>query len=190
MISARAHGDAERHAGSNALGHADDVRLHAGVLDGPPLAGAADAALDFVGDQQNAVLVADAAQLLHEDRGSDHVSAFALDGLNEDGGDFLRRQNRLEEFVFDEARTSECERFGILRAAFAAAINIGITNMSDARNQRGEAPPLLRLGSGQRERAHGASVERAEERDDVLPLGVVAGQLHARTSTASAPELP
>ena len=52
---------------------------------GPPLAGAADAALHFVDDEQDAVLVADAAQFLHEDGGRDHVAALALDGLDEDG---------------------------------------------------------------------------------------------------------
>ena len=41
------------------LGHADHVRLHAPVLDGPELAGTANAALNFVGDQQGAVLGAE-----------------------------------------------------------------------------------------------------------------------------------
>src|SRR5450432_3718267 len=72
------HGDAERHAGGNALGHANDIRLHSRVLDGDPLAGAADAALDFVYHQQNAVAVANAAQFLHERRRCDDVAAFAL----------------------------------------------------------------------------------------------------------------
>ena len=49
--------------------------------------------------------------------------------------------------------------------------------MGHARNQRRETALLLRLGRGQRERAHGASVERAEEGDHVLPLGVIARQL-------------
>src|SRR6185312_3636707 len=56
-----AHGDAERHAGGNALGDADDIGLDAGMLDGPPLSGAARAALHFVHNQQNSVAVADAA---------------------------------------------------------------------------------------------------------------------------------
>ena len=49
--------------------------------------------------------------------------------------------------------------------------------MRHARNQRRKPAPLLRLRRGQRQRAHGASVKRAEERDDVLTLGVIARQL-------------
>ena len=44
-------------------------------------------------------------------------------------------------------------------------------------NEGGEAALLLRLGGGERERAHGAAVEGAEEADDVLASGVVAGEL-------------
>jgi hypothetical protein len=46
-----------------------------------------------------------------------------------------------------------------------------------AGNERRETAALLRLGRGQRERAHGASVESAVEGDDVLALGVIARQL-------------
>ena len=172
-----AHHDAQRHAGSDAFRHANDIGLHSGVLDGPPLAGATGAALDFIRHQQNAVLVADAAQLLHEDGGRDHVSALALHRLDENCRHFFRSQRRLEQLVFDEAGAAQSESFGILRAAFAAAIDVGIAHVSDARNAGAETALLLRLGSGQRERAHGAAVESAEERDHVLPLGVIARQL-------------
>ena len=42
----------------DALGHADDVGLDAVVLDGEHLAGAAEAALHLVGDEQDPVLPA------------------------------------------------------------------------------------------------------------------------------------
>ena len=87
-LGARQH-HAQRHAGGNALGDGDDVRLNAGVLDGPPFSAASRAALDFIGDQQNAVLIADAAQFAHELGGRRHVAAFALDRFNEDGGALL-----------------------------------------------------------------------------------------------------
>lgn len=83
------HADAEGHAGGDAFGDADDVGLDAGVLDGPPLAGAADAGLDLVGDEEDSVLVADAADLLEEVGRSDDVAAFALDGFEDDGGDLF-----------------------------------------------------------------------------------------------------
>ena len=48
----------EREPAGDALGHADDVGLDAVVLDGEHLAGAAEAALHLVGDEQDAVLAA------------------------------------------------------------------------------------------------------------------------------------
>ena len=99
--------------------------MNASVLDGEPFAGAGDSALYFVGDQQNAVLVADAAQFLHENGGRYHVSAFALNRLNEHGGHFFRRQNRLEQLVFQVGSAAQGELLGI-HAFRRSAINIGV----------------------------------------------------------------
>src|SRR5205814_10674474 len=46
---------AQGHAGGDALGHRDDVRLQAEVLAGEHPAGATHAALHLVGDQEDAV---------------------------------------------------------------------------------------------------------------------------------------
>src|SRR5579872_4324332 len=116
--------------------------MNAGVLDGPPFAGASDAALDFVDNQQDTVAVADAAQFLHEDGGSDYVSAFALYWLDEDRCHFFRRQRSLKKFVFDEAGAAQREGFGILRSAFASAIHVGIANVGHAWHQWAETPLL------------------------------------------------
>ena len=173
------HADAERHAGRDAFGHADDVGLDAGVLDGPPLAGAARAGLHFIGDQQDAVLVADAAQFLHEDGGGDDVAAFALDRLDEDGGYLFGRKRGLEELLFDVARAAQREGFFFLRAAATAAIGVGIADVGYSGHERRKAAALLRLRRGERERAHGASVEGSEEGDDVLAAGVIAGDFQS-----------
>src|SRR5580700_2256294 len=121
--------------------------MHSSVLNGPPLARAPDTTLDFVHNQQNSVTIADAPQFLHEDGGSDHVSAFTLHRLNKNCGYFLGGKRGLEELVFDEAGAAQRESFGILRPTFASTVYVGITNVSYARNQRAEAPLLLRLGS-------------------------------------------
>src|SRR5205823_14722578 len=153
----------------------NDVWLYSGVLDGPHLSGAPGAGLHFIGHQQNAVLIADAPQLLQELGGSDNVSALALHRLNEDCGNLLRRQRGLEKLFFDETGAIYGVLLGI--AAFRTPIEVRIGNMSYARNQGKEAAALLRLGGGERERAHGASVEGAVEGDHILALGVIARQL-------------
>src|SRR5215472_11248880 len=80
------HRDPQRHAGSNAFGYGDDVRLNSGVFDRPPFSAASGSALNLIGHQQDSVLIADAAQLLHELVGRGQVAAFALNRLDEDGG--------------------------------------------------------------------------------------------------------
>ena len=137
------HANAEGHAGGDAFGHTDDVGLDAGVLDGPPFAGAARAGLDFIGDEEDAVLIADAAQLLHEDGGRDDVAAFALDGLDEDGSDFFGRQGGVEELLFDVVGAAEGKGFFFLRASTTAAIGVGIADVGDAGHERGETAALL-----------------------------------------------
>ena len=58
-ISARADEGAQRPAVGDALGHGHDVGLDAEVLDGEQLAGAPEAALHLVGDEQDALVVED-----------------------------------------------------------------------------------------------------------------------------------
>ena len=52
----------QRHAAGDALGHGHEIGLDAGVFDGERLAGAREAGLDFIGDEQDAVFVAQRAQ--------------------------------------------------------------------------------------------------------------------------------
>src|ERR1700687_384354 len=134
-----AHHDAERHSGSDPFRPADDIGLHSGVLNGPPLSGSSGTALDFIRHQQNAVLVADAAQLLHEDRGRDYVAALALHWFDKNCRYFFRSQRGLEQLVLDKARAAQSKGLGVLRASFAAPVNVGIAHMSHARNARAEA---------------------------------------------------
>ena len=170
--------DRKRQAAGDALGHRDHVRSHAGVFDGPPPAGASHARLHFVDDQQDAVLVADVAQFLQKRGRRRQVSALALEGFHHDGGALLGRNFGAEDPVFDVARgvTGVLLRLG----AGGTAIEVWIGNVHNSRNQRRKAASLLRLGAGQRERAHGASVEGSVEGDDVLAPGMVARQLERR----------
>src|SRR5262249_43107496 len=133
---------------------------------------------------KNAMLVADAAQLLQELFGRGHVAAFALDGLDKDRGTLLRRHDGLEYAVFNEAHAF----LHVLRLtyAFRPAIQIRIGNVRHARHHGKEAAALLDFGRRERKRAHGAAVERAVKGDDALALSVITRQLHGSLDSFSA----
>ncbi len=94
---------AERHAGGDAFGGGDDIRFHIKVLDGPPFAGAAHARLDLVGDEQDIVFIAQFTQGGEEPGRRDDVTAFALDGFNQNAGHFVRRKDMAEDLFLDVA---------------------------------------------------------------------------------------
>jgi hypothetical protein len=67
------------------LASGDHVGRHAALFHGKPGAGAARTGLHFIGDQQDAVLVAQGAQVLQQGRGRHVEAAFALHRLDDDG---------------------------------------------------------------------------------------------------------
>ena len=91
----------ERHAAGDAFRTADNVRLNSGELMRPPFSGAAHAGLHFVGDQHDAVLAANALQLLQEEVRRNDVPAFALNGLDDDSSDFLGVKQALENLLLE-----------------------------------------------------------------------------------------
>ena len=80
----RAHRDG---AVGDALGGEHDIRRDAEIVDGEGRAEAAEAGDDLVEDQQDAVLVADLAQLLEIALGRDQHAGGAGDRLDDDRGD-------------------------------------------------------------------------------------------------------
>ncbi len=85
------HHGAQRHARGNALRRGDDIRLDPKILNRPPLAGAAHPRLHFIGNQQNAVLVAKLAQRREEARRRHNVTTLTLDRFNQDARNFISR---------------------------------------------------------------------------------------------------
>ena len=77
----------ERKAAGQALRHGHDVGLDAGVLEREHFAGAGEAGLDLVGDEHDAVLVAERAQRAQELGRRDVETALPLHRLDDDGGD-------------------------------------------------------------------------------------------------------
>jgi len=74
---------------------ANDVRLDVPVFNREQLAGPAHPALHFVGDEENAMAVAEPAEARQEVPRRDMVAAFALNRLHEDGRDLIRRRQPL-----------------------------------------------------------------------------------------------
>src|SRR5437667_240891 len=67
------------------------------MLDGEELAGAPEARLDLVRDEEHPVTVAQLTQLAHEVEWRGDEAALAEHGLDDDRGDSLRGDLRLEE---------------------------------------------------------------------------------------------
>src|ERR1700730_698056 len=93
------------HAGSNTFRRAQYIGLDAGMIARPPLPCPAHTALDFVGHEQNAVPAANSLKLAQELGGSRHVATFALDGFDDDCGDFGGIHNLVKEFTLEKWST-------------------------------------------------------------------------------------
>jgi len=59
------------------------------VIVGPEFAGGADAGLHFVDDEHDVIAFCDLAETAEEGRGGVIVAAFGLDGLYDDGGNWV-----------------------------------------------------------------------------------------------------
>src|SRR5438552_17064376 len=93
------HRYAERHAGGNAFGDRHDIRMEVEVFEREHLAGAAHTGLDFIRNQENAVLARDLLELRKKIRRRDDVAALTLNGFDEDRRDFARIDGRLENDI-------------------------------------------------------------------------------------------
>ena len=93
---AEAEGDV---GGGDALGGGEDVGLDAPVVDGEPFAGAAPAAHDLVGDEEDVVLVAEGADFGEPLGGRDEDAVGSDDGLDDEGGDVVLVLDHVFEVV-------------------------------------------------------------------------------------------
>ena len=143
---------ADRHvAAGQRLRQQHHVGLDVPVLDREEFSGAADAGLDFVGDEYRAVFLAQRGGARQEFvRGQ--IDALALDRLDDEGRDLARRQRLLERGEIVE---------GNLRAS---------------RQQRLEAGAEIRIVH-QRQRAIGQAVKRMGTGDDAGTAGRAAREL-------------
>ena len=136
----------ERKAGRQRLGDENDVGLTRELLISEVAAGAAEAALNFVGDEERAVFGSKSAGSVPEILGDGIDAAFALNGLKEDGTDSI------VEFRFEVVDIIEADEI-------------------DARDKRREGESVFFGGSGA-DGAVSAAMKGISEREDaVLPRG-------------------
>src|SRR5208282_1560885 len=84
------------HAAAHGLRHGDQVGFDAEMFGSEPFAGACKSGLDFVRDEEDAVLAADILQEFEVVAGRNDEAAFAENGLDDQGGDGFRRDGALE----------------------------------------------------------------------------------------------
>ncbi|SVK46432.1 Uncharacterised protein [Acinetobacter baumannii] len=158
----------QRHSARQAFRHSDQIGLNAVVLHGEQLAGTGEAGLHFVGDQQDAVLVAQRAQRLHE-IGRRHVeTALALHRLQHNGRHLLGIDIRFKQAIQAVHRV-----FG-----GHAVQRIRILPVEHRAGEWAKAQFVRRHFAGQRHGHIGAAVEAAAEGDQARTAGVSAGDLH------------
>ena len=115
------------------------------VLRRKHLAGAAHAGLHFVVNQQNAVFVRDAAQFVMKLGRRHQVAAFALNGLDNNSGNFFGGQNGLEEPVFDDLHAFDIAGGRLLAVRAAIAVSIGnVLHRQRWDGSRGAGSPCCR----------------------------------------------
>ena len=150
-------GGADGQAAAQSLGERDDVGGEAVVLEAVEPAGAPDAGLDLVGDEDGVVLLAELAQGRGRAGVEGHDAALALHGLEEHAGDLLRGEHALQGGGVVEGHVHDLGRQGV------------------------EAL-LVVLLAGELHGPRGAAVERVLEGDDdgarhALGVGVAAHEL-------------
>ncbi len=154
-------------AGAQALGHGHDVRRHALLPDRVHAAGAAHAAHDFIGDEQDAVPVADIAHALEvARRGRDRAAGGAHHRLGDESDDGVRPGLDDGRFEFVE----QAGRVVVERHAFAAA-PVGVTGRDAQRllQQRGKGA-LAPLVAAHAQRAQRVAVVALAARDELRAL--------------------
>ncbi len=179
---------AEGDAAAEGLAEDQGVGLNSGAGVGEPVSGTAEATLNLVEDEESVVLVGEAACLDEEGIVDDVDSAFAEDGLDENGGSGVgdRGTKLLEVVAVDEGDVgkagAEVEAVLVLSGdgerAVGAAV-VGVTQCDDAVLGVGEV--LAGVGAGEFERAlHGLGAtggveDSLEPGESAEALGELAG---------------
>src|SRR5450830_1663175 len=158
----------QRETASDGFSEGGQVGSHAHLFHGEERTGTAGTGLHFVGDQQDAVLVAQFTQALHEGFRRDVETAFALHWLDDDGSDITRLGIVLED-AFDAGD-------GVVVAHAMQVVRE--QRAEDAAWHQAHAGRVRHDFTGEAQGHHGATVVRAGERDNAGTASGGAGDFH------------
>ena len=144
------HGPHRRVGGRQSLGHRGQIGHDALALDPEPLAEAAEAADDLVGDQQRAVFVGQLSQPRPVPRGRDEAATRVLHRLGDDHRHLVGASGL--DRVADLGQQPGGERLGIVAVDRAERVGVGD---ADDLDRRWPERLLHRLDAGERQRAQG-----------------------------------
>ena len=157
----------------HALGEADEVGRDVPALDREPLAAAPEAGHHLVGDEHDAVAVAEVTHALQV-AGRRHEDAVgAHDRLEDDRRDRVRT---LEHHDLVEVRERPLALLGLGRRVERRAVEVRAHEVDDPGHRRLRPPPARVAGRGDRSRRR--PVVAAVHREDLLPAGVQARHAH------------
>src|SRR5690242_19049237 len=151
---------AHRDTSSQRFGEAEDIRLNIVLFTGEEATDTAKARLHFIDNQQGSPLPTERRELLYIGLVRDVDAALALDEFDDDGGG-----------LFGDCR--------------ACRIDIVIADMRHAGQKWRKGLAIVRL-PGRGERAHAASVEATQGRDDAAPPGSQASEFEGALDSFSA----
>ena len=158
----------QRETARDGFGEGGQVGGNAHLFHGEEGTGTAGTGLHFVGDQQDAVLVAQFAQALHEGFRRDVEAALALHRLDDDGGDITRLGIVLED-TLDAGD-------GVVDAHTVQFV--GVQRTEHAARHQAHAGRVRHDLTGEAQGHHGAAVVSAGEGDHTGTAGGGAGDLH------------
>ena len=185
MISARPVTAGQRQAAGDALGRGDQVRHDALVLAGEPVAGAAEAGLDLVGDEDDAV-----ARRTTRPPRARKPGAGTMKPPSPWIGSMITAAVFASPTCACTSRHERVERLvGAVLRAGRPAERVGHRHAVDLAGERAEAVLVRHVLRGQRHRQVGAPVVGVVEGDDRRAARCACRAILIAFSTASAPEL-
>ena len=157
------------HATGQSLGRRDHVGHDAFMVAREPLAGAREAALNLVGDEDHTVLLGPLGERRQEALGRDDESALALDWFDEQRGDVVHAHLGLNH------RDGSASRFG---ATESVAVRVAHRYAIDLGRERSKAILVGHVLRRESHREVGASVVGVVKDDDGLATRGESGDLH------------